>query len=115
MKNIALITLLVGLSANAQAQETFGYSDINNDSQSKPASIVSGNIGRNHGYTIPFVKVAEINSNGQHADASEFGRITNYDNAINKLHVVSGGIYADTGEYGRLDGYSEPEVANGHS
>ncbi|PCH60778.1 MAG: hypothetical protein COC05_03495 [Gammaproteobacteria bacterium] len=78
--------------------------------ESTPIPVVSNNIGRLHGYTIPFAQSVEAGSKGQYADANQFGRITAYGNAINKKHDISEGIYARIGEYGRLSGYSRPKI-----
>ncbi|MBL1433290.1 MAG: hypothetical protein COC09_09730 [Gammaproteobacteria bacterium] len=106
MKNIALIAAIIGASSSAFVQaHDFGSS--NNDAT---VSVVSSNLGRIHGYTIPFNKSVEAASKGQYADVGQFGRISAYGNAINRAYEVSKGVYANIGQYGRLGGYGETTI-----
>lgn len=82
MKNLALIAALIGIGVNVQAHEPIS----SNGSKAAPTPITSNNIGRIHGYTIPFTQATEAGSTGQYADAYQFGRISAYDNAINKKY-----------------------------
>ena len=108
MKKIAFITALLGVSVSAQAHDIFGSASHDTDT----VSVVSDNTGRLHGYTIPFAKSVEAASTGQYADAGQFGRITAYDNAINKKHSVSKGVYANVGQFGRLSGYGRSAIVD---
>lgn len=94
MKNIALIAALIGASSSAFVQ----------------ADSIS-NHGRLHGYTVPFEQARFIENSGQYADSGQFGRLSAYDNSINKEFEVSKGVYANVGEFGRLSGYgSSPSL-----
>ena len=108
MKNLALIAALIGIGANAQAHEFV----TSNSSKAAPASITSNNIGRIHGYTIPFAQTTEVGSKGRYADTDQFGRLSAYDNAINKKHDVSKGVDANVGQFGRLSGYGKPVIVD---
>jgi len=111
MKKIAFITALIGASVSAQAHDI--SDSANHDTAT--ISVVSNNTGRLHGYTIPFAKSVEAASKGQYADAGQFGRISAYDNAINKKHNVSKGVYANVGQFGRLSGYGKPAIVSGET
>lgn len=105
MKNIALIAAIIGASSSAFVQAH----DFNTSESSDTISVVSTNNGRIHGYTIPFNRSVEAASKGQYADASEFGRIAAYGNAINQEFEVREGVYASVGQFGRLSGYGTYE------
>lgn len=106
MKKIALITAVIGASSSAFVQAH----DFNNSGNDATVSIVSSNVGRIHGYTVPFNKSVEAASKGQYADAGEFGRNSALDGSINKAHEVSKSVYANIGQYGRLGGYGTNEA-----
>ncbi|MBL4851323.1 MAG: hypothetical protein JKY90_03460 [Gammaproteobacteria bacterium] len=110
MKNIALIAAIIGASSSA-----FVHADDSAKSDNDASvSVVSSNLGRIHGYTIPFNKSVTAENKGQYADAGQFGRISAYGNAINQTHKVNTGVYANVGSYGRLSGYNKnvPAIVN---
>lgn len=111
MKNIALIAAVLGASSSAFVQ-AHDFSNTDNDAT---VSVVSSNVGRIHGYTIPFNKSLEAASKGQYADAGQFGRISAYDGSINQAHEVSKGVYANVGQYGRLGGYGTNDVVESNT
>ncbi|MBN4069078.1 hypothetical protein JYT12_00390 [Beggiatoa alba] len=112
MKNIALIAAIIGASSSAFVH-AHDFSGSNNDAT---VSVVNNNVGRLHSYTIPFAKSVAAASKGQHPDVGQFGRISAYDNAINKTYNISKGVYANVGQYGRLSGYgygySKPAIVS---
>ncbi|NOX28425.1 MAG: hypothetical protein GXP21_09640 [Gammaproteobacteria bacterium] len=111
MKNIALIAAVIGASSSAFVQAH----NFSNSSSDAAVSVVSSNLGRIHGYTIPFNKSVEAANKGQYADASQFGRMSAYDNAINQVYEVSKGLYANTGQYGRLGGYGTNDLVESNT
>ncbi|MBL1433291.1 MAG: hypothetical protein COC09_09735 [Gammaproteobacteria bacterium] len=106
MKNIALIAAVIGASSSAFVHAN----EFNNSENGATIPVASSNLGRMHGYTIPFNKSVEAASEGQHADVGQFGRMSAYDNAINHAYEVSKGVYANVGQYGRLGGYGTHET-----
>ncbi len=92
MKNIVLIAAMIGASSSAFAEIS--------------------SFGNLHGYATPFQQNETIVHKGQYADAGQFGRISGYDNAINKAYEVSKGVYANAGQFGRLSGYDQPAISN---